>query len=315
MLKTRICLVLGAGASQPYGFPTGNELLNLVLRQQPDDWWPLVANAFGTRTASQTHEAFVSALRNAGTQSIDDFVGKQTQFRDYAKALIAFHVATKENSPALIGTAVAADWHRFFIELLVQGANTLDDVANAPLSVVTFNFDRSFEETTIIRLASLYRLPNGEFLATARQRVADAMSRWPLVHVHGSLGSLPGTKIGPFREYKSTLTSDELRGAVENIELLNDADPNSDRFERARMLIREAKVVFFLGFGFHRVNCQRVLPPAWGVDNSTIYATTKGMSSGAIRKAVSHFLPARTLSARDLDSLGLLRELEDVFSD
>jgi len=54
----------------------------------------------------------------------------------------------------------------------------------APL-IVTFNYDRSFEQGMLRRLVA-------SFDGATMPQVADVLRTWQIVHVHGLLGKLSG---------------------------------------------------------------------------------------------------------------------------
>ncbi len=312
MITQSLCLVLGAGASQPYGFPTGNGLLRAAT-QMPDEWWPLVGEVLPGATRA-SHEAFLKELAASGAESLDEFVGKRTEYKDYAKALIAYHIGQCERPDRVLGAEREHDWLNFLIRRISDGA-TLPNLAALDISVVTFNFDRSYEECLLARLSSTYKEP-GESPASARTRVVGAIANWKLIHVHGSLGPLPELAMsGPGRAYESTLAPQMLRQAMDGIILLNDAQSGSKEFTAARELIRSASRVFFLGFGFHRLNCARVLPRKedWPSPGAIACGTIQGLTKGRIQKVSSYFPPS--INLRNDDSLALLQEYEAVFSD
>ena len=94
MLTRQICLVLGAGASQPYGFPTGGELMRLIAGPQPDEWWPLAKAVTGFD--QDKHAQFISRLQESGVTSIDQFASGNQSLKKYAKALIAYYIGKAE---------------------------------------------------------------------------------------------------------------------------------------------------------------------------------------------------------------------------
>jgi hypothetical protein len=69
MPEKRTVLVLGAGASQPFGFPTGRELSNLVThvaRGKGLDLAQIVDHADGSETANQGRRALLADVRGYG---------------------------------------------------------------------------------------------------------------------------------------------------------------------------------------------------------------------------------------------------------
>jgi hypothetical protein len=156
VITKRLCLVLGAGASSPYGFPTGGELLSFANKPD-DDWWPIAEQLF--RVTPDSHQEFLQERIASGAESLDEFVGRQTRFKEYAKALIAFRIGECESRSAILGaTGSSSDWMTFFVRRLVESAE-LEALGKIELSVVTFNFDRCFEETLLLRLSAIFKEP------------------------------------------------------------------------------------------------------------------------------------------------------------
>jgi hypothetical protein len=90
MLTKQICLVLGAGARHPYGFPTGSDLTNLIAGSRPNEWWPLAKEVTGLN--KEDHTEFVRRLLISDVPSIDQFAGGNPASKKYAKVLIAYFV-------------------------------------------------------------------------------------------------------------------------------------------------------------------------------------------------------------------------------
>jgi hypothetical protein len=309
MITKRMCLVLGAGASAPYGFPTGSELMQ-QSKQMPDEWWTLAHELLGT--TKDTHDEFIRELDQSGAESLDEFAGKHPHYKDYAKALIAYRIGDCERQGRILKTERSIDWLNFLVRRLVDGP-TLSELANVELSFVTFNFDRSLEEGLLLRLSSTYRNA-GELDAAIRTRVVDAISKWKIIHVHGDLGELREfASGGEGRTYEKHAAPQAIQLAMQRIILLNDAQEASPEFQSARLLIRDAQFVLFLGFGFHRLNCTRVIPEKWTADHPTVYCTTQNMKTGRVNKAVSYFKGVSP-QMRSVDSVELLLELESHFS-
>jgi hypothetical protein len=280
----------------------------------PSDWWPLAHELFGTNE-NYHQQHFVTAVRKAGSPSLDHFVGKQPEYRKYTQALIAFRISEGEAPNRIYEANAQLDWVRFLLQLIVEGADTLEDVARARLSVVTFNFDRSFEEAALIRFSYLYG-SSGEPEALRRARAAEAIAKWPIVHVHGSLGLLPefAKDSATGRPYLHTLEADALRRASERVILLADAVEDSYEFSLASALVRDADYVLFLGFGFHRLNCRRVLPKEWNASVPEMHATVRDMRDGAIASAQGYFRP-HSFQQADCDSLALLHKIYPKFAE
>jgi hypothetical protein len=277
MLTSQICLVLGAGASQPYGFPTGGELMQYITSTQPDEWWPLAKAVTGY--GKNDHEAFVSRLRVSGVASIDKFIGGNPSSDNYAKALIAQFVGRGEDSDSVLRANPKWDWVNSLIDRIVDDSRKLSDVKPKWPHIVTFNYDRSFEEIMLRRFAA-------RFEDAEPALVADMLRKWEIVHVHGSLGEHPALTVdGSGREFARTLDPAALQAAVKNIELVHDVSEDSPEFKHARELIRESSMVFFLGFAFDSKNVARLFPAPLTERIPGFFATQWPDAASAIQKA------------------------------
>jgi hypothetical protein len=127
-----------------------------------------------------------------------------------------------------------------------------DDFAGNKLSIITFNYDRSLEQFFFSAL--LHRFGRNEW------ETAEAISHIPVIHVHGHLGELPwkADRAGEIRPYTNELTAETLRIASQSIKIIHEDIDNTAEFERARSLIQGAQRLFFLGFGYHPKNLQRL---------------------------------------------------------
>jgi hypothetical protein len=310
MLTQQICLVLGAGASKPYRFPTGAELKALACGAQSEEWWPLAKAVTGF--GPDEHVKFVERVIDSGVSSIDQFAGAISSYKQYAKALIAYHIGRVEHSTTVIQAQEDQDWLNYLKQQFVNPAQKFSELKSIPPTVVTFNYDRSFEEGMLRRLTA-------SFEDVTRQSVAEYLRTWQIVHVHGSIGPHPELAAdGKGRAFAHTLDPDALRAAMEQIILVRDANPDSEEFTRARESIRGAATVFFLGFAFDPLNLDRILPKGPPNDLPPFYATRRADSATAIRKATAPGgrMPNKVpLGGNIPDCRWLLDEYAHIYSD
>jgi hypothetical protein len=278
MLTKQICLVLGAGASQPYGFPTGGELMQYIRGTQPDEWWPLAKAVTGF--GPDEHAAFVSRLSGSGVTSIDQFVGGNPASEKYAKALIAQFVGRAEDTANVLNRPPGtSDWANYLKERIVNNVWKFEALKPRWPHVVTFNYDRSFEEIILQRLVH-------SFEDATQPLVADLLRKWQIVHVHGSLGDHPAlTADGSGRPFERTLDPAALEAAISRILLVHDAKKDSPEFTRARALIQDAESVFFLGFAFHSSNLEKLFPLSAPRPTASLFATQWPDAASALKKA------------------------------
>lgn len=253
MIEKKLTLVLGAGASAPYGLPSGEDLVIDVVENldpYPDDdeernWYPEFTHHYGFDEREVKN--FRRELTNSGRQSVDRFLEHRPEYLDLGKAAIAKSLLEREDEWALVGVGDDRQgWYPYFFRWMNTDFERWSDNA---LSIVTFNYDRSLEKFLSQALRSSY----GE----DQDSVAAQLERIPIVHVHGSLGSLPWQG-GDFIGYNAKADQENVEKAAQNIQLVPETGPDHDRFDRAVQLLKGAERIVFLGFGYHDENLRRL---------------------------------------------------------
>lgn len=123
MISKKTVFVLGAGASKPFGFPTGFE-----LREQICSLLDVRSPAANLLIESGylpdfKFSAFVNNFLHSGLNSIDSFLSRNTQFADVGAATIAASLLTKEISSNLYGVGgkiANSDWYGLLWNCLVD---------------------------------------------------------------------------------------------------------------------------------------------------------------------------------------------------
>jgi hypothetical protein len=244
MITTPTVFILGAGASIPYGFPSGLDLVDMICGPAGDRKYI----QFGIDQA--TAESFITALRQSDQQSVDAFLEHRPKFMQVGKTAIAVHLIQRENHNALFGQQ--RDW---YTNLLTRLDAPFEEFANNRVSFITFNYDRSLEDYLFTALCSKY--------GKSPEEVANVLRTIPIVHVHGQLGRLPWQEAGAegVREYSVDLLPTNVDIARKGIKVISEDMDDSPEFRRARELMARAKQIFFLGFGYHDVNMRRLKVP------------------------------------------------------
>ena len=244
MITRSVVLVLGAGASRPYGFPLAGELLRTAINLEGEALSMLRRAGF-----SDEHTAtFTQQLNSSQLPSIDAFLEYRPEFTDVGKALIAYYLVSHEHPSYLLAPEGGHHWYQYLYHQMKTPI--LEDFAKNRLAVVTFNYDRSFEFYLTTALSATHGVDSPS--------VQNILNSIPVVHVHGSLGPLPGRGENP-RPYEKALTSSGLLAAAKNIKIVSETIPEDSEFREARSLLSAADIVLFLGFGFHRQNVERLL--------------------------------------------------------
>ncbi len=159
MERRKTVLVLGAGASAPFGFPTGAGLGDEIRYTIEGE---LQSIRGGLNLRDDSIHAFLRTFKKAGGIPTDEFLGRRKHDTDQArigKFAIATSLLAKELGSALFANdwrgrtqqyeahrtaGIGGNWYEFIWQILTQGLS-FHELDLSWLSVVTFNYDRSLE--------------------------------------------------------------------------------------------------------------------------------------------------------------------------
>jgi hypothetical protein len=249
MIRQATLLILGAGASAEYNFPTGRSLLFRIVRGLRGVEGRLRFDMQQCGFSDSLIKAFANELDGSNQPSVDAFLEMHAQDAYYdklGKAAIAASLIADEATPALADRSrikvYEYIWHR--------ARGTPGTYPGNALSVITFNYDRSLEEFLRQSLCDSHPEFRDRGLEFTR-----ALTHFPIVHVYGSLGSLDENndsylKYGGVDHPESP---DRVRDAAGRIKLYHEASGGTAN-SPIREQIEKAETVCFLGFGFEPVN-------------------------------------------------------------
>jgi hypothetical protein len=251
-------LILGAGASQPYGFPLGNQ-----LKQQ-------IIGSTGANVSAQYHQMleagfeedeiddFHTALVRSMNPTIDSFLEDRPSKRAIGAFAIAQMLMQLENEGGLFPHR---DWYpRLFTELAFRESDSRPVVS----AIISFNYDRSLEHFLTEVIVRTYE---GDAQKAALRKLASI----PIIHVHGVLGEYPAVP------YSTTRNMEHIKAGAEGIKMIHDDLDDSDEFKKAKILISKADDILFLGFGYHERSIRR-LGILENLDRSRIFGTVLGLT-------------------------------------
>lgn len=249
MITRNTVLVLGAGASAPYAFPTGRTLL-LKICQDLGSTSPLHEALLALGHSEGDVQEFRAALDLSKQPSVDLFVERRPEFEPIGKVAIAAALIPYENE-ANLARGVTESWYEYLWKKL--SGRRAGDFASNQLTVLTFNYDRSLEHFLYLALRHSHNLRDPQVAKLLR---AGA----PVIHLYGQLGDLPC--LGPSdraRSYKpeyDVATLEEWANAIKIF--TEDVPPEDPNFKNAWASLSRAEVVCFLGFGYHEANVERL---------------------------------------------------------
>lgn len=266
MIRRRTVLVLGAGASKPYGYPLGGELKEGLCKEPKTIGEEQRVRLLRELGHMETEiREFIRALSMSGKPSVDAFLEHRTEFMEIGKRFIAAWLIPEEvtaylmNPSEIYPLGPRPNWYEYLFNKM--NARREEFVCNN-LAVVTFNYDRSLEQYLFTALQNSYGLSEGES--------ADLVKNVPIIHVHGQLGYLPWQADGG-RPYEPSKKASDISEAARMIKVVHQDIGRDREFGRARAMIDKAERIIFLGFGWHDENLERlglkdldVTRPMWG---------------------------------------------------
>lgn len=247
MAKT--VLVLGAGASLPYGYPLGGELRQKILQLNYQTvFGPIRVPKVLHQQVQAKMEHFREAFRHSQMNSIDAFLGRRPEFQEIGKKCIAAVLLGCENVELLFTENSKKDhWYKYFFNHLAK--SDWDDLAFADIAIITFNYDRSLEHFLYVALQNAY----GKSEEEARER----LKLLRIVHVYGALSDeLPGTE--NYLPYDGTVSEGKVEMAAKNLVVVPEGRSDIASLITARKWLSEARAIGFLGFGFDETNVARL---------------------------------------------------------
>lgn len=245
MIIKKTVLILGAGASVDYGFPLGRRLITQICEElaYKSDLYNLL-NDCGSN--EQQIEKFQSQLAASNLPSIDAFLENRPEFEKVGKMAIAATLIPHEKYVHLTRDKDRYFWYEYLHGKIIQRKA---DFSCNKLSIVTFNYDRSFEAALFRAVQNAYGLTDDE--------CGEYMKAIPVIHVYGKLGE-PGWLTRQGRPYTPDMTPQIVFDSAQSIKIVHEGAEDAPEINMARQAIKDAEVVCCLGFGYHPTNVSRL---------------------------------------------------------
>ena len=196
---------------------------------------------------------FNTALLLSQPPSIDTFLEHRPEFTWAGKLAIAMSLIKCEVERKLNDSERRRDgiYHFLWTQLIAPW----EEFRNNKLTIITFNYDRSLEHFIFTVIKNLY--------GKSDDSVAELMTHFPIIHVHGSLGPLPWQQTGgrpylPIQINIANETIKQLEAASEKILIVSEEEKSTNEFSRAFEYLKSARRIYFLGFGYHTTNLKKL---------------------------------------------------------
>ena len=257
MITNKIVLVLGAGASVPYRFPTGDGLVRKI-REYAEAPGAICVHAFSGNEQIRTLEAklrtLAQELKIAQPDSIDEFFEHRPELEQVGKVVLAIILLHAEHvsEQYLWNNNTPGHWYRL---LKAQMVGPFDSLAKQQLKTISFNYDRSLEHYLFESLQPYYA---GNDVADYSEKI----NQMPFLHIYGSLGPLPwqSTQKYTIPYGPKDPGTGQIVNASKNIKIMHEGSEDEVRqnFQTAQEWLLWAHKIYFLGFGFHQDNVSRL---------------------------------------------------------
>ncbi len=320
--KYKYVIILGAGASIPFGFPSGDDLYKKIRDNIESDVSEYIdikkRKSYGpfdySRLQNEAKE-FSEALKKVSVVSIDKYLNINPKFKDIGiKSIISeivkcekLHLENMRNSDNNTD-----DWCKYLIRKMTESLNTAEELLNIKenqISFITFNYDRSLEFILHRELTGL--LENTEI---QQQAINDTLNKIKIIHVYGQVGWLPWQK----SENNQKLAYGEIFESVfetaekvaESIEVMYSLRIDKNEILEAIQLISKADRILFLGFGYDQENL-KILKFPIEKHSMQIYGTAFKQTSNEIinnENKVCIRSNDKNIKFVDCNSIFLLRE-------
>ena len=277
VIKTKTVFVLGAGASKPYGFPTGKELAGMLWSLRTDAGNPIVENLRQSGFAQADINEFLKEFNRSRLVSIDAFLSKRIDYGNIGKYAIAATLSAHESEERCSPNSVdqSEDWYTALWQALTADLKDTRILSSNQVKFISFNYDRSLEHVLQQATESTFKLaPDAAF---------QLWSKMEICHVYGQLGKYEFPESNSCRAY-GQVDAASLKLAAEGIKIIPESRHDGSMFDYVRNWFDWAERICFLGFGFDQLNCERLdLTRVLNFKNSldkplpTIYASTLGM--------------------------------------
>ncbi len=283
-------MILGAGSSVDYGYPTAKKLTELIYDEE--NYSDLIKNVENSQTP--LIEKYLSGLnyirahfKPSRNLSIDSWLAKDENqgSAEAGKLLIAYLIAQIEKK-SFFTEIFELDWYQLLFNHLATDDFNDFGSSNKNLTIVTFNYDRSLEKYLVSALLHTYGgRPFEEYWCE--------LSSIPIIHVYGKIGGLSANEANYIPYTHPPTHLDHYIDRSKNLKIIPEARDKKSNPEIITIheKLKEAHYIFFIGFGYDRLNLE-VLDFPFKSTNPSIQIIGSGykMEKGEIKRAESNLI-------------------------
>ena len=313
MIRKKTVLVVGAGGSCSYDFPSGAGLLWDARSTSVQTLREITRNYYPDRIVGE----FLAALTECESDSLDNLLEFRADADHIARLYMASRILRAEDN-ARRAFKDQSDWLGYLFQKMDARWPERTDFGQNAVTFVTYNYDRLIEHRISQGLRARYRHTDSQ----VEENIEQFWVNHPVLHLHGSTGEF-GRKIIPYgartsdRENIEDAIANVIERASNGIQVVHQVDGNSTAFQAARKALSEAERVVFLGFSFGETNVDRLDLSAIAA-NATCICSRKGMTDAEVRLMIeepfkrSNVKHERKFGGTNDDCRATLREYVDL---
>lgn len=314
MITQDTLFILGAGASCPYGFPTGQGLREYIFSPGFREKLKHVLSEFHLPGSPELFrelgsiDRFTSILEGtpAGLD-VDQFLALNSNNEfclEFGKALIATSIRYFETISCFgerVRNFESEDWYSFLFKRMTKEFSTPDDLgkfSKNKVSFITFNYDRSLEHFIYSSLINSFDSQKEKIKSNPEEYI-----NFPIIHVYGQIDQ-PEWRGGV--EYQAALHYRHFRDLRHNIHIVG--ENTSTKTNELAELLQKAQRIFFLGFAYAKENL-KVLNINSHTKNKQIFGTALEFTEREIRNIKKELMNEdQNIIIENLNCYSLLRE-------
>lgn len=310
MITINTVFILGAGASKPYGYPTGRELRLEISKLSASRIRDLLQSS-KEYSSEEIERIFTEASNftktffNSSTPSIDLFLARNPHFSDIGKQAIIISILEAEKKSKFREkiSDINQDWYSYLFHRLTDELNTPDsfkEIVTKTVSFITFNYDRSLEYFLCESFLN-------SFSSASEDRIINKLKQIPIYHVYGMIDKLPWQ--GGSSAYRKSKSIKTVMKMKDNIKIIHERAKEPS--EAIEAVLKNAERIYFLGFGYAEVNLEVLGIPKILRNNVQICGTALGLYDREMTR-VKNALKKNSLilypNIEPIDCVSLLRK-------
>jgi hypothetical protein len=294
--------IIGAGASQEARMPYGSELKNSIAGVLDIRFGELgkrvrgdqrIYEALEMSTGSNDINIFLRAARRIcdvmpQAISIDHFLDSHSddkQIELCGKLAIVRTILEAEAKSSLFVelqgkytldfSYLQQTWFNSFMQRVTENCRFADlGTRLKSVALIIFNYDRCVEYYLYHAIQNYYGIEASD--------IAPLLQRLEIYHPYGMVGSLPWCTGKNAIAFGATPNSKQLLTLASQIKTFSEiTDDSSEEVTSIRSIMRTSHKLVFLGFAFHRMNINLLLPDTTSpkrYKDKRVFATARGLS-------------------------------------